>query len=545
MISRSKFSSLLFREFRLTKKNTMLYGVLLLAWVALIWGVIFSLGANGIDNSEMSVDNIIIMTALLGAVVLFIDNIHHMDIASGWITYSYALPITPFERAAARFVRRFIISIGSCFICLINSVAVCAYLGENFVANYIIWHILVFSAVILYSLPDSFFNLRARSGEEAKKLRTVSGMASLAVMIVSFLIIALLSGIDLQKIISAEGSVELPVFTAGALIWALPLLLCLMAADFCITYHSLRAAYPGVVKRGDKVRSAHTVKAKEDGENKSSYAVNDKVDEEVRLVNAMDIKSVGVTGLLYKEFVQNGMLLILTAFVPLLLTALPFCFTAVGVITGSQSVEYMFEIAANEFIRMIMVLIGLFVVSGMMSEVFRGDDRKSWAYFVASAPQGIKGYIYNKYVVILMMNLIYMTAGMFADNLFSTVYYFATGEEITTSMLYLYLAGVFLIMLMSAFDIPLTVRYGMKKGSLLKVTAMLIVCAAAVFGFVMLPDNIKEKVIDCVVSVLDGKANGALLLTLGICPYICFGAFLYSYRLACKAFMKGVDEYDE
>ncbi|MCM1048634.1 MAG: ABC-2 transporter permease [Clostridiales bacterium] len=532
MISRSKFSSLLFREFRLTKKNTMLYGVLLLAWVALIWGVIFSLDANGIDNSEMSADNIIIMTALLGAVVLFIDNIHHMDIASGWITYSYALPITPFERAAARFVRRFIISVGSCLICLINSVAVCAYLGENFVANYIIWHILVFSAVILYSLPDSFFNLRARSGEEAKKLRTVSGMVSLAVMIVSFLIIALLSGIDLQKIISAEESVELPVFTAGALIWALPMILCLMAADFCITYHSLRTAYPGAVRnKSNSVVEPH-------------YAMNDKAGDEVRLVNAMNIKSVGVTGLLYKELAQNGMLLILTAFVPLLLTALPFCFTAVGVITGSQSVEYMFEIAANEFIRMIMVLIGLFVVSGMMSEVFRGDDRKSWAYFVASAPQGIKGYIYNKYVVMLMINLIYMTAGIFADNLFSTVYYFATGEEITTTMLYLYLAGVFLIMFMSAFDIPLTVHYGMKKGSLLKVTAMLIVCTAAVFGFVMLPNNIKEKVIACVVSVLDGKANGALLLTLGICPYICFGAFLYSYRLACKAFMKGVDEYE-
>lgn len=544
MISTSRFTSLMFREFRLTKKNTMLYGVLLLLWAALTWGVLLSLDANGIDSNELTVDNLIIETALLGAVVLFIDNLHHADIVSGWITYSYALPITPFERAAVRFVRRFIICVATCLISIINSVAVCVYLGKNFAANYVVWHILAFSAVLWCSLPDAYFNLRARNGENAKKMRTVSGMASLAVMVAVVLIVVLVSGIDLQKIIRAEESVELPIFTAGALIWALPLLLCLMAADFCITYHSFRAAYPGVVKTENKFWSAGTGKTKADSTAEPSYAKNGKADSAAESSYVANIKSGGITGLLYKELAQNGMMLILTAFVPLLLTALPLCFTAVEVITGSQSIEYMFETAANAFIRMIMIFIGIFVVSGMMSEVFRDDDRKSWAYFVASTPQGVKGYIYNKYVVMLMMNLIYMVAGMFADNLFSTAYYFATGREIATGVSYLYVAGVYMIMFINTFDIPFTVRYGMKKGSLIKVTVMLALCAAAVFGFVMLPDNIRDKVIALIVSVLDGKANGVLLLILGICPYICFGAFLYSYRLACKAFMKGVDEYD-
>ncbi|MCM1144835.1 MAG: ABC-2 transporter permease [Blautia sp.] len=526
MIPASKFASLVFREFRLTKKNTMLYGILLILWVALTWGVVLSLDANGIDRNELPVDNLIIETALLGAVVLFLDNLHHADIVSGWITYSYALPITPFERAAVRFARRFLICVGSCLICLINSVAACAYLGKPFGVNYILWHILAFAAVILCSLPDAFFGLRARNDEEAKKMRSVSGMASLAVMIAVVLVIVLVSGVDLQELINGETSIKLPVFTAGALVWALPLLLGLMAADFCLTYHSLRAAYQGA----PKTKSARREKDQTDISSKPDDVVQDEAG--------------GATGFLYKELAQNRMMLILTAFVPLLLTALPFCFTVAGVLTGSQSMESMFETAANEVVRMIMAVVGMFVVSGMMSEVFRGDNRKSWAYFVASTPQGVKGYLYNKYVVMLLMNLIYMVAGIFADNLFSTVYYFVMGKEIVTNMSYLYLAGVFLVMFISTFDIPFTVRYGLKKGSLLKVTVMLALCVAAVFGFVMMPDAMQDKVIAFAISILDGKADGVLLLVLSICPYLCFGAFLYSYRISCKAFMKGVDEYD-
>lgn len=518
-----KFGSLMFRELKLSKKSIFLQFGLLIAWIALSWGLLLSSGSNGINNEELTVitDAIIIMTALIGSMSLLLDDNFKSDINSGWLMYSYALPISPFERTLSRFVRRISLCLASILLSLCNTAAVCAYTAKPFGANQIVWHTAVLAAVILGSLPNDFFVLRARSRADIKKLTTFSGMTTTAFLAVFVIVIFMASGTDLKELADGNASIVLPVFTASALIWAIPLLLLTLAASFFTSYYSLKSAYHGAVKSESKITEVSP---------KAAFAA----------------KTDGASGLLYKELKQNKLMLILAAAVPFLMTAFPFCFSAIDAMTGSVGADKVFETATNLMIRMMMFVIGFFIVCGLMSEVFRGDNKKSWAYFIASSPQGVKGFLYHKYTVTLMINLICMVSGFFADNLLATVHYFAAGSELTTSMQPLYLSGVFMMMGVSALDIPFTVRYGSKKGSMIKMIIMLSLCTAATAVFALLPDNVRSGLIETVIAIVKGESvNDILMLILSLLPFVMSAAFLYSYKISCRLFMKGVSEYDK
>lgn len=504
-----KFRSLMFRELRLSRKFIMLQFGLLLAWMALTWGMMLSMNANDLTGEALprTADIIIMTSAMIGSMSLLLDESFKADINSGWLNYSYALPIKPAERTAARFIRRLSVTLVSALLSLCNAAAICAHVGKSFGANYIVLHIIVLSLVILGSLPNDIFILRARSGADMKKMQTVSGMVTTGLMIAEVAVIFIASGVDLEKLAESDVLFELPVFDAMALAWAVPLLLAVIAASFFAAYFSLRSAYAGAARR-----------------EKENAGVKPQAVSEI----GTDVKSDVATGLLYKEIKQNRLMLILAACTPILLTVFPFCFSAIDVITNNAGVNELFDI-----IRVLMCVCGIFIVSGLMSEVFSGDGRKLWAYFVVSTPQGVKGFLYRKYVVTVMMNLVYMASGIFADNLLATVNYFATGNELTTSMSSLYILGVFFLMSVSALDIPFTVRYGSKKGSIVKMIVMLSISAAAIAAYSLVPEAIRDKITRVLIALYNGEANDALMLITSLLPYIIFAAFLFSCKIAC------------
>lgn len=528
-----KFRSLMYREFRLSRKGIMLQFGLQLMWIALAWGMLLSLDASEIASEELSVmvDTVILMNALIGTMSLLMYENFKADINSGWLNYSYTLPIKPMEREAARFVRRYSAVFGGVLLSLCNAAAICAHMGKPFGANYIVWHFVVLAMMILSSLPNDFFILRARSGADMKKMQTVSGMTMMGLMIVMIIVFFKLSDVDLEKLAGVESLFKLPVFTADSLLWSVPLLLVMMAANFFVSYFSLRSAYAGAARPIKEIAETDSQKP--------------QVVSEIKPDIKPDVKTDGATGLLYKELKQNRIVFIFAALTPILLTAFPFSFSAIEVMANGTGIEEMFETATNTIVRVLMCVCGIFVISGLMSEVFRGDDKKLWAYFVVSTPQGVKGFLYRKYVITLMMNLIYMAAGIFADNLLATVNYFATGTELTVSMSSLYASGVFLLLLVSAVDIPFTVRYGSKRGSIVKMTVMLAISAVGIAIYSLVPDDVREKITEFFASLFNGESNDALMLTVSILPYIAFAAFLYSHKIACGVFMKGVNEYDK
>lgn len=517
-----KFRSLIFREIKLSRRIIILQSGLLLAWVALTWGALLSADANKLTDEELlGVSSaVVVMMPLIAALPMLINNDFKSDINSGWLGYSYALPISPLERTAARFSVRYAVCAVNVLLGLCDAAAVLAYSGNTLSSEHIVWYIVVFAAAILYSLPNDIMLLRSRSAADMKKMQTAAGMTEVAIMAVLVVALMKINGVKLQDIAEGndKGFMDNTFFSAGSLLWAVPLLLALTAANFFASYRSLSSAYP-LVRKAER----------EPAETRAAVAS----------------RTDGVKGLLYKELKQNRLMLIFAALVPLLLTAFPFCFSAIGVMTGGTGVDEMFETATNIIMRVLMFVTGFFIVSGMMTEVFRGDGKKLWAYFVVSLPQGVKEFMYRKYLVTLMMNLIYAVSFVFAENLLATVNYFVTGEELTTNLQGFYLSGVFLLMFTSAFDIPFTVRYGSQKGSMVKMITMLSICTAAIAVYNMLPENIAEIITKAAVSLFNGEANDTLLLIASLLPYIALAAFLLSYRTACGVFMKGVNEYDK
>ncbi|MCM1487575.1 MAG: ABC-2 transporter permease, partial [Firmicutes bacterium] len=464
--------------------------------------------------------NIIAISALIVALPLIMDDNFKSDINSGWLNYSYALPIKPTERIAAIFIRRYSTVLVGVLLSICNSAALCSYCAESFGADCIVRHLAVVAAMILMSLPNSIFLLRARSSTEMKKKQTAAGMTMTALIIVMVIVVLKASGVDPSKLSESEKLMEIPTFTSEAFAWVVPLLILMIAASFYTSYCSLRSAYPNHVKPMSK-------------------------DDEISVQTAASAENSGTVGLLYKELKQNKAVLIFAAVTPLLLTAFPFCFSAIDAIMGNVGADEVFETATNIFVRMLMYAVGVFIVCALMSEVFKGDDKNLWAYFIASAPCGVKGFLYNKYVITLLVNIIYMVSGVFADNLLATVNYFVTGKELTMGASSLYVSGVFLLMAVSAPDIPFTVRYGSRKGSIIKMIIMLLLYALGTAIFFMLPYDVGAKLVETVLSALSGEAGNVLMLILAVFQYIAIAMFLCSYKISCKVFMKGVNECDK
>lgn len=311
-----KFRSLIFREIKLSRRIIILQSGLLLAWVALTWGALLSADANKLTDEELlGVSSaVVVMMPLIAALPMLINNDFKSDINSGWLGYSYALPISPLERTAARFSVRYAVCAVNVLLGLCDAAAVLAYSGNTLSSEHIVWYIVVFAAAILYSLPNDIMLLRSRSAADMKKMQTAAGMTEVAIMAVLVVALMKINGVKLQDIAEGndKGFMDNTFFSAGSLLWAVPLLLALTAANFFASYRSLSSAYP-LVRKAER----------EPAETRAAVAS----------------RTDGVKGLLYKELKQNRLMLIFAALVPLLLTAFPFCFSAIGVMTGGTGVD--------------------------------------------------------------------------------------------------------------------------------------------------------------------------------------------------------------
>ena len=518
------FRSLLFREFRLAKKIIFIQAALLLSFMAMVWGMVLSQD----DVAEM-LDTVTLMITLEAMLPVFTDDNFRADINSGWLSYSYSLPIDPLTRVSVRFIQRFSVTFVSILLSLVNSAALCAFVGKPFGFNQIVWHIVFLVMMSLYFLPNQLIILRSRSAAEMKKLQTVAGLTMFGLIVVVIVGIFIANGVTFEKLADEEWSIDLPVFTVSSLLWALPLLIILLAVSFFAEYTSLRSAYPNT-KRPQSAKP----------EKKPAEIIADKPEA------APAKKTDGAVGLLYKELKQNRLVFFLTALTPLIMTLFPFAVWSVDALANHKSVNEWFEMSTNIIIRVVMLVGGFFCVSGLMSEVFSGDDKKLWAYFVVSTPQGVKGFIYRKYVIMFMVILTFIISGILAEHLLATVNYFVTGNELTTGLATVYIVIVFLLMFTSALDIPFTVRYGSKKGSIVKTIVMILLLTAVVAVYSLIPEEISSKITEAVISFFNGEANTSLLLII-VCllPYMAMAAFVFSYRISCKLFLKGANEYDK
>lgn len=271
-----------------------------------------------------------------------------------------------------------------------------------------------------------------------------------------------------------------------------------------------------------------------------------------------------MSGLFYKELRQNRLYLILMPAAALLC---PFYFLIEGAfinlfngfngdVASLQELMEQLSGRGESALAMPMILMfyvmAFFITGTVQSAVFQQDEAKKWGYFTASHPKGIKGAMYAKYLMTFLMSLLTMVSLTYADQLFILCDHLILGtkreELMSYSMIFELL--LFVQLFLRAIDIPFNVRFGTKRGTSVKVALIL---ALILGGFIYLmfgplpesPEVLFEKIYDFVVNMQNGAASEWLNIALGAFLCVTIGAYVLSYHISCKLYLKGVEQYDK
>lgn len=477
------------------------------------------------ENMMKSFTEMFSMLILLYSIMIFAgNNAFKSDLNSGWHNYSYALPLTAAERAAAKLICLIgtagissLIGWGCVFI--INSIA-----GAQFQIGYVILQIVFLDVLLLSKIIMDFFVLRARNTDDYKKMQDKGGLICLASLICIALVILKCAGLDVSSLFGSDSSEPLyfdilSKLTGEMLWWLIPLTLVLFAVYFAVIRHHLQYANPD----GAKTKKAN-VKAEKTTDLAAPHS------EPV--------------GFLYKELRQNMKsicaVIILPFFLLIFLTA---CIAIVS-LSEENGGGWIIRKLTSDVIRFVSMGLGFFSVSGLLLSVFHGDDKKLWAYFTASAPMGVNKFLYTKYVLSFAMCGLYFVSSYVAETLLATVSWFALGEEII-SFAYIFALIFFVLILQNSISIPMLLRFGEKKGSIINIIIILGIAAAAILVLSFIPREIQDKVIAWLGGFLTGDHGDLTTLLIGLFPAFSVGAYILSYKVSCKIFMKGVNEYDK
>ena len=260
-----------------------------------------------------------------------------------------------------------------------------------------------------------------------------------------------------------------------------------------------------------------------------------------------------MTGLLYKELKQNKLFLLITLLAPFVMVFFP----CIGDIISSDGKSFSDRIVScfdtmaesGTLIRVMCMEFGYFIIGMMQSNVLAGDETKKWGYFTASHPKGVTGQVYMKYVLIFMMCGMLMVSYYFFDALFCQIAFAVTGQEVKM-IFQISLILFFLQILLRAIEIPFLIRYGSKKGANIKSVMLLSVLLLGLIYLLFGPlpesmEDLTDKIFAFIEGLQTGASTPALNLFLGIFEWVALIGYYISYKISCKLYMKGVEQYDK
>ncbi|MBQ6169875.1 ABC-2 transporter permease [Ruminococcus sp.] len=234
-----------------------------------------------------------------------------------------------------------------------------------------------------------------------------------------------------------------------------------------------------------------------------------------------------MTGLVYKEWKQNRwfiLSMILCGLAPLFVLLL---------MRGEISN------IGNAPLRIGGLIAGFLVAGALQMLVLCGDDRKLWGYWITATPDGYKGFLRVKYEMIFAMVVLFLFSMQCVDRGYCAVAADMGITEIDE------VSGIavplcFVQILFRAIDIPFVYRFGSKKGSFVKLIC-LIVLTIILLALLFLNTERLDTMIDACRKVFSVQ-NSSLILSVGL--VVCLALYYLSYRITCRLYLKGVEQYD-
>lgn len=234
-----------------------------------------------------------------------------------------------------------------------------------------------------------------------------------------------------------------------------------------------------------------------------------------------------MTGLVYKEWKQNRwfiLSMILCGFAPLIVLFI---------------MRDEIKDIGDTPIRIGGLIAGFLAAGALQMLVLRGDDRKLWGYWITASADGYKGFLRVKYEMIFGMIVLFMFSVQFVDMGYCAVAA-DNGKADAVQISGIALPLCFVQILLRSIDIPFTYRFGSKKGSFVKLIC-LIVLTIILLAFLILNTERFDTIIDTCKKVFNIQ-NSSLILSVGL--VICLALYYLSYRITCRLYLKGVEQYD-
>ena len=517
------------REFRISRKSDVLRVLLGLGLLLFFWLIMVTLKSDALMDEtimESNRDAIKSFPLVISFILMYLfhltnttGNNHKSDINSGWLNYSYTLPIASSARCGALFLYRLTLTFIGFMISIVNEIATAVLWDRDFNTSILVYPLLFAVLITLIFLPKDFFLFKARNGEEYKKQEMLGNVFSVAVMLIAFYILMKATGFDFFEFLNNEEyqSPSLPSFGVSALAWALPLFAATCAIDYYILY--------------DRLKNSYNTAAEQTADNgkEACYSVNTSTDSP--------------KGFVYLFLSQNKTPILLGLAIPFACILLPFISNGVDVIIRDKSVKTMFNSSSSVPVLIAMYIIGYMGINVVTGLVFGSDNKKLFAYFVASTPGGVKDYVRKKYLICLGINLAFHAGFYTAFMILATVNYFVTGTVIS-AYAPVYLSGIFLMLFHMSTEIPLMFRFGVKKTSIIKLIGFISLMIILTIAFGFCSEDTQERIMSGILQIFSGNISKSLKLVLALLPFPIVILFLSSVKLSEKIYLKGAEVYE-
>ena len=254
-------------------------------------------------------------------------------------------------------------------------------------------------------------------------------------------------------------------------------------------------------------------------------------------------------GTVYKELVQNRFFLLCGLFLPPLVYAVAVLmglimkagagFTWTDFLSGFLADGVLFRIVP------VVLLAAYFGMRMMAAGVFSQDESKRKSVMMAAVPDGTARQIYGKYVAVFMACALFYVSALFTDSFFGWIVFRVTGE-MPLNMNNLLILMLFVQMFLRSLDMPFLVRFGSRYGKYVLILTYILAAIVIMITILYVPafENIIEVIWDWCSRLMNGELGEEAQFIVSAFPVAAIAAYLISYRISCRLWLKGVANYE-
>ena len=168
------------------------------------------------------------------------------------------------------------------------------------------------------------------------------------------------------------------------------------------------------------------------------------------------------------------------------------------------------------------------------------DENKICSAWFVSTPAGARNMVLSKYAGGLLISVAVINLSSLYVQIPQMVIYKLTGNHTGEAAASIMILLFSFLIIAWALEMPFCFRFSTKYGSYIR-TALVIVLftALAIYGLFFAPDNMLDPIFEFFLS--EEKSTGYYFFMNGI-PLISLLLYYISYRISCRAYLKGAEE---